>query len=69
MNPDHTAPKNIRDEREHKDFTLIQQLNFVLKMLSVFYICCNTQVHFRLDFFMEASNMNPDHTATENTGL
>ena len=21
------------------------------------------QVHFRLDFFMEANNINPDHTA------
>ena len=23
----------------------------------------NTQVHFRLDFIMEANNMNPDQTA------
>ena len=32
---------------------------FVLKMLSAFYI----QVQFRLDFFMEAIDMNPDQTA------
>ena len=32
--------------------------SFVLKM-SAAYI----QVHLRLDFFMEASNMNPDQTA------
>ena len=25
----------------------------------------NIQVHFRLDFFMEANNMNPDQTASK----
>ena len=32
--------------------------HFVLKMLYAAYI----QVHFRIDFFMEANNMNPDQT-------
>ena len=33
---------------------------FVLKMSSAFTSDAYIQVHFRLDFFMEANNMNPD---------
>ena len=33
---------------------------FVLKILSAFYICCIIQMHFRLDFVMEANNMSLD---------
>ena len=34
-------------------------------MLSAFYICwIYMQMHFRLDFFMEANNMNPDQTTS-----
>ena len=35
---------------------------FVLKMSSL-TSSANTQVHLRLDFIMEANNMNPDQTA------
>ena len=35
---------------------------FVLKM-SAFLSAAYIQVHFRLDFFMEANNMNPYQTA------
>ena len=40
--------------------TLIPPLFFVLKMLSAFMSAAYIQVHFRLDFFMKANNMNPD---------
>ena len=33
---------------------------FSLKMLSAFTSVIYIQVHFRLDFFMEANNMSPD---------
>ena len=42
---------------------LIVPLIIVLKMLSAFMSAAYIQVHFRLDFFMEANNMNPDQTA------
>ena len=39
---------------------------FILKMLSVFFMCAAyTQVHLRLDFLMQTNNMNPDQTALE----
>ena len=34
-------------------------------MLSAFMSAEYTQVHFRLDFFMEANNMNPDQIAPD----
>ena len=36
---------------------------FDLKMSSAFTSAANTQVHFRLDFIMEANTMSPDQTA------
>ena len=36
---------------------------FFLNMLSAIYTCCIIQVHFKLDFFMEANVMNTDQTA------
>ena len=46
-----------------KKLTLIPSLFFVLKMLSAFMSAAYIQVHFRLDSFIEANNMNPDQTA------
>ena len=36
---------------------------FCSEMLSAFYICCIYLMLFRLDFFMEANNINLDQTA------
>ena len=36
---------------------------FVWKFCLLFMSAAYIQVHFRLDFFMEANNMNPDQTA------
>ena len=36
---------------------------FVLKCFLLFTSAAYIQVHFRLDFFMEANNMDPDQTA------
>ena len=43
--------------------TLYRPLFFVLEILSAFYACYISSVHFRLGFFMEANAMNPDQTA------
>ena len=39
---------------------------FTMKMLSAFTSVVYSQVHFRL-FYIEANNMNPDHTAPKGT--
>ena len=56
---------DIKFEHFILGLTLILPLLFVLKMLSAFYFCCYSSVLqiVRLDFFMEANNMNPDQTA------
>ena len=36
---------------------------FILNSCLPFTSAANIQVHFRLDFFLEANNMNPDQTA------
>ena len=43
-------------------FKLSGQYSFVLKMF-VYFLRLLHQVHFRLDFFMEANDMNSDQTA------
>ena len=41
------------------------KVTFTLVLSSAFYVCCIYMYseYFRLDFIMEANNMNPDQTA------
>ena len=52
----------IFQKLEYKLLTLVTPLFFVLQLLSVFTSFAYIQVHYKLDFFMEANNMNPDQT-------
>ena len=57
--------KSIEDLQWFCDMlTLILPVSFVLKKLSVFYVCCiYSSANFKLDFIMEANIVNPYQTS------
>ena len=49
-------------------FILILPKNFVLNMLSAYYVCCILSMLLQTTFNTEANDMNPDQSAPSDTG-